>query len=99
MTIFNGLDLMDVLSKPVLLLATLGGAAAGAVGSGLAAQLTTRWLTMKKVPPLPTALARGVGGLALGLLTGLWVWQGGGGPGGPGGPGGIGGSGTGATQP
>ena len=87
MTMFSGQDLMEILSKPVLLLATLGGAAAGAVGSGLIAQLTTRWLTMKKLPPLPTAVARGAGGLALGLLTALWVWQGGGGSGGPGGVG------------
>lgn len=98
MTIFSDLDLMEVLSKPVLLLATLGGAAAGAIGSGLVAQLMTRWLTLKKLPPLPTAMARGAGGLALGLLTALWVWQGGGGSGGPAGPGGIGGSGTGETK-
>ena len=39
----------------------VGGAAVGAFGSGLIAQLTTRWLTMKKLPPLPTTVMRGAG--------------------------------------
>jgi hypothetical protein len=82
------LALLDALSKPEQILAVVGGAAIGALGVGLIAQLLSRWLTTKKLHPVATNVARGLGGAALGVLTAMWVWQGSGwGPNGPGGPG------------
>ena len=92
---------LDTTELPKQALMVVGGAAVGALGLGLFAQLMTRWLTMKKLPTTPTNVARGAGGLALGVLTALWVWQGGGwGLGGAGGTGLPGnGPGTGETKP
>jgi hypothetical protein len=74
--------------KPEQILAIVGGAAVGAFVFGLIAQLMSRWLTTKPLPPFPTNTIRLVGGVLVGLLTAMWVWQGGGwGPGGLGGPG------------
>ena len=76
--------------QPMALLAIAGGAALGALASGVAAQLLTRGMTTRKLPTFAKYGARGVGGVVVGLLTALWVFQGGGGgPGGPG-PGGPG---------
>jgi hypothetical protein len=86
------LPLVQKYGQPMAWLAIAGGAFLGAVGFGLAAQLLTRSLTTRKLPPLAKNTARGIGGLVVGLLTALWVFQGGGGPGGPG-PGGPGGPG------
>lgn len=83
--------------KPEQILAIVGGAAVGAFVFGLIAQLMTRWLTTKPLPPFPTNTIRLVGAMLVGLLTAMWVWQGGGwGPGGLGGPGNS--TGTGADQ-
>ncbi len=98
MNAFSYFAATDMTELPKQVLMILGGAAVGAVGLGVAAQLLTRWLTMKKLHPLPTTVARGVGGVALGLLTAMWIWQGGGwGPGGTGGFG-VPGNGPGATK-
>lgn len=101
MTDMTYLFAIDTTELPKQVLMVVGGAAVGALGLGLIAQLMTRWLTMKKLPPTPTMAARGVGGVALGVLTAMWVWQNGGW--GPGGVGGLGipgnGPGTVATQP
>jgi hypothetical protein len=78
----------ESLGHPEKILAILGGAAVGAFLSGLLAQMLSRWMTTKKLPPFPTQVIRFVGGVALGILTAMWIWQGGGwGPGGLGGPG------------
>ena len=88
MTIPIGFAVLEAFGKPQEILAIAGGAAVGALGSGLLAQLLSRWLTTKKLPHFPTMATRGVGGVVFGLLTAMWVWQGGSwGPGGPGGPG------------
>jgi hypothetical protein len=79
----------ESLGHPEKILAILGGAAVGAFLSGLSAQMLSRWMTTKKLPPLPTQIIRFVGGVALGILTAMWIWQGGGW-----GPGGLGGTGT-----
>ena len=74
--------------KPEQILAIVGGAAVGAFAFGLIAQLMTRWLTTKKMPPFATNTIRLIGAILCGLLTAMWVWQGGGwGPGGLGGQG------------
>jgi hypothetical protein len=79
--------------KPEQWLAVIGGAALGAFVVGLTAQLLSRWLTTRKLPPWAVNTLRVLGAVALGLLTAMWVWNGGGwglfGPGGPGGPGGT----------
>jgi hypothetical protein len=86
--------------RPEQILAIVGGAAVGAFVFGLIAQLMSRWLTTKKLPPFPTNTIRGVGGVLLGLLTAMWVWQDGGwGPGGLGGPGNADGTGAGDVKP
>ena len=86
--------------KPEQILAIVGGAAVGAVGAGLLAQLLCRWMTTRKLPPGPTMVVRAIGGIVLGLLTAMWVWQGGGwGPFGPGGPGGHDNAGPGPAKP
>ena len=91
-----GLEIPGGLGQPVQLLAIVGGAAVGAFGSGLLAQGMTRWMTMKSLPRLPTMIVRGLGGVVLGLVTAMFVWQGGTwGPGGPGGAGNPGANGTG----
>ena len=100
MNAFFSIDIPGWLGQPVHLLAIVGGAAVGAFGSGLLAQGLTRWMTMKSLPRLPTMVVRGLGGVVLGLLTAMWVWQGG--SWGPGGPGGAGNAGVGngdATDP
>jgi hypothetical protein len=80
--------LWESLGHPEKILAILGGAAVGAFGSGFLAQMLSRAMTTRKLPPLPTTAIRCVGGVALGILTAMWIWQGGGwGPGGAGGPG------------
>ena len=85
--VFAGLENF---ARPEMWLAIVGGAAVGAFVSGLLAQLLCRAMTKRKLPPIPTLLVRVVGGVLLGALTAMWVWQGGGfGPGGPGGPGGL----------
>ena len=98
MSAFSYFAATDMAELPKQVLMILGGAAVGAVGLGVIAQLLSRWLTMKKLHPLPTTTARVVGGLALGLLTAMWIWQGGGW--GPGGTGGVGvpGNGPGAAK-
>ena len=86
--------------KPQQILAIVGGAAVGAFVFGLIAQLMSRWLTTKPLPPFPTNTIRFVGGVLAGLLTAMWVWQGGGwGPGGLGGPGTTDGTGPGDVKP
>ncbi len=86
--------------KPEQILAIVGGAAVGAFLFGLIAQLLSRWLTTKPLPPFPTNTIRGVGGVLVGLLTAMWVWQGGGwGPGGLGGTGTTDGTGVGDVKP
>jgi hypothetical protein len=100
MTIPFGFAVLEAFSKPQELLAIAGGAAVGALGTGLLAQLLSRWLTTKKLPHFPTMTARGVGGAVVGLLTAMWVWQGGTwGPGGPGGPGSPGAPSVGDSKP
>jgi hypothetical protein len=82
------LALWESLGHPEKILAILGGAAVGAFGSGFLAQMLSRAMTTRKLPPLPTTAIRCAGGVALGILTAMWIWQGGGwGPGGLGGPG------------
>ena len=90
---------MDVTNLLEQVLMIVGGAAVGAFGSGLIAQLTTRSLTTKKLPPLPTTVIRGLGGVALGVLTAMCLWHGVGGLGFGGGNGvGIPGNGPGETK-
>lgn len=86
--------------KPEQILAIVGGAAVGALVLGLIAQIMTRWLTTKKMPPFATNTIRLVGAVLFGLLTAMWVWQGGGwGPGGLGGQGSNDGTGAGDVKP
>ena len=85
--------------KPQQILAIVGGAAVGAFVFGLIAQLLTRWLTTKPMPPFAVNTIRLVGAVLFGLLTAMWVWQGGGwGPGGLGGPGNSEGTGVGDVK-
>lgn len=78
---------LESYGQPQQWLAIAGGGALGAFGTGLAAQLLSRWLTTRKLPPLPVMAVRGIGGVVVGLLTAMWVLQGGSwGLGGPGGP-------------
>jgi len=90
------MDMTNLLEQVLMI---VGGAAVGAFGSGLIAQLTTRSLTTKKLPPLPTTVIRGLGGVALGVLTAMCLWHGAGGWGLGGGNGvGIPGNGPGETK-
>jgi hypothetical protein len=94
------LALWESLGHPEQILAILGGAAVGAFGSGFLAQMLARGMTTQKLPPFPTQMIRCVGGVALGILTAMWIWQGGGwGPGGQGGPGTTEGTGAGDVKP
>jgi hypothetical protein len=78
---------------PLKVLAVVGGAALGALLTGLLAQLLTRALTTQRLPTWPLNGARLGGGLLVGWLVWLWAFgPGGGGLGGPGG-GGTGGGG------
>ena len=61
------MDMTNLLEQVLMI---VGGAAVGAFGSGLIAQLTTRSLTTKKLPPLPTTVIRGLGGVAGGPVDG-----------------------------
>lgn len=70
------MDMTNLLEQVLMI---VGGAAVGAFGSGLIAQLTTRSLTTKKLPPLPTTVIRSLGGVALGVLTAMCLWHGAGG--------------------
>jgi len=94
------LALWESLGHPEKMLAILGGAAVGAFGSGFLAQMLSRAMTTRKLPPFPTQMIRCVGGVALGILTAMWIWQGGGwGPGGNGGQGTTDGTGAGDVKP
>ena len=90
--------LIDNLGTLLLnLLAIIGGAAAGALVTGLATQLVVKLLTKKKVPVLVLRLIRILGGIACGLLVYLLV-SGAGSGFGFGGGWGLGGGGTSTGQ-
>jgi hypothetical protein len=77
---------------PIKVLAVVGGAALGALLSGVALQVGVKLAFAQQVPRWPLWGVRGLGGLLFGFLVYLWLFGGGGG--GIGGPGGwFGGSG------
>jgi hypothetical protein len=84
----------------VKLLAVAGGAALGALLSGLVVQILARLLAARKMPRWPLQVVRLLGGIAVGWIVALWVFGGGGsGFGGPGGGlFGLGSGGGGTTQ-
>jgi hypothetical protein len=82
------------------ILAIAGGAALGALLSGLLTQLLCRAVTTRKVPRGVLFLIRLLGAVVCGWLVALWVFGGGGGGlGGPGGSGFGAGAGKGTQQP
>lgn len=92
MNVGDGLLAVDTSDRLLQGLAIAGGAALGAVVVGVLAQLLARGMTTRPMPTFAKNTARACGGVVVGVLTAMWVWQGGGwgpggaGPGGPGGP-------------
>lgn len=90
-------DLVPDLGQIVIRwLAVFGGAALGALLTGLIVKVLARFVTLRKVPQTPLTILRLLGGVALGWIVYLLVF----GPGGPGfGFGGSGGWGWGGPGP